>query len=902
MEVDEQIDDELYNRQRYVLGDAAMSKMSKSDVLVAGVSGLGVEIAKNIALAGVRSITLQDTVAASNMDLSTNFFLSEADVSAGRNRAEACAPRLAELNPYVKIKTETAKPFAELPLAYFDQFAVVVLVGQPLEVQQRVDAHCRENKVGFLACSVHGLMAYAFADLGDSFIVYDTDGEECKELLIGGVTQASGAIVKALPYERHFFEAGDMVRFKEVGGMQDLNSGVYEVTAVPNPNSFAINADTSKMPAHTNGGIVVQVKKQVTMSFDPLSESLKKPKLLMYDTAKPDAPAALHCALLACDRLAATRGGRGPAPWDREDADAAVALARQFNAELKLFTETPELLSLVRTVAQTWAGAFQPLAAFLGGVVAQEALKAVTGKFSPLQQWLYADFAEVAPLERDSPQCRPDGSRYDAQRVCVGGATLDKLLQAKCFMVGAGAIGCEMLKNLVLMGVSAGANGHITVTDPDLIEKSNLNRQFLFRPSDLQKPKSTTAAKAALAMNPAAKITAVLDKMEPASETKYPDAFYGSLDAVVNALDNVNARMYMDARCLANERPLLESGTLGTKGHVQCIVPHITESYASQRDPDTHDVPLCTIHSFPNNMDHCIQWARDRFEKAFATTVKDIIVAFEDPNFVAKTAQSGIAQHVMVHRMLKQLNNQPKTVDDCIKLARLKFQSFFYNSARHLLTAFPLDMKTKEGELFWASPKRAPTPIVFDPSNATHLQCVRSTAHIFATVYGIKVDKQLLSDAHLTKVVSAVAVAEFKPKAGKRIITEKDGKEQKEKEEIVHSTLPTDQEWDAMLTQLTVLLDANRSLKLNPQQFEKDDDSNGHVDFVWSVANTRAQVYGIAPGDRVTAKRIAGNIIPAIATTTAAVSGLVMGELVQVKWNEFIFPSSTHFGLSHQRR
>lgn len=53
------------------------------------------------------------------------------------------------------------------------------------------------------------------------------------------------------------------------------------------------------------------------------------------------------------------------------------------------------------------------------------------------------------------------------------------------FQVGAGAIGCEMLKNWALMGVACGDGGMVYVTDMDIIEKSNLNRQFLFRPWDV---------------------------------------------------------------------------------------------------------------------------------------------------------------------------------------------------------------------------------------------------------------------------------------------------------------------------------------------------------------------------------------------------------------------------------
>lgn len=66
------------------------------------------------------------------------------------------------------------------------------------------------------------------------------------------------------------------------------------------------------------------------------------------------------------------------------------------------------------------------------------------------------------------------------------------------------------------------------------------------------------------------------------------------------------------------QRPLLESGTLGTQGHVQVIVPHITENYGNQGDPPEKEVPFCTLKSFPSTIEHTIQWARDRFENIFS--------------------------------------------------------------------------------------------------------------------------------------------------------------------------------------------------------------------------------------------------------------------------------------------
>jgi ubiquitin-activating enzyme E1 len=143
------------------------------------------------------------------------------------------------------------------------------------------------------------------------------------------------------------------------------------------------------------------------------------------------------------------------------------------------------------------------MTAVTGGFVAQEVLKACSAKFHPMVQHFYFDSLESLPSTLPTEEdCQPLGSRYDGQIVVFGRKFQERIANQRQFLVGSGAIGCEMLKNWSMMGLGSGPKGIIHVTDLDTIEKSNLNRQFLFRPKDVGKFKSEVAAEAVAEMNP----------------------------------------------------------------------------------------------------------------------------------------------------------------------------------------------------------------------------------------------------------------------------------------------------------------------------------------------------------------------------------------------------------------
>jgi len=405
----------------------------------------------------------------------------------------------------------------------------------------------------------------------------------------------------------------------------------------------------------------------------------------------------------------------------------------------------------------------------------------------------------------------------------------------------------------------------------DNIEVSNLNRQFLFRRHHIGKQKSIVAAEVAREMNKNFNVVAMQDKVAPETEDVFDDAFWDSLNAVTNALDNVQARLYVDSRCVYYRKPLLEAGTLGTKANVQVVIPHLTESYASTRDPPEKEIPICTLKNFPNAIEHCIQWSRDLFEGMFNKAPSDVNAYLSKPTFIEET--EGTSKRGTVESIYESLvSSKPQNFEDCIVWARIKFEQLYNNSIQQLLHNFPLDQVTSSGTPFWGGPKRPPRPLEFDAHNDAHLNFIVSAANLRAYVYGLTGHRA--GDFDFEGVLSRVEVPKFSPKSGVKIAVE-----EKDQQAAQSSNLDEDEEIVARLTNKLPKPSDLAGFRLNVAEFEKDDDTNFHIDFITAASNLRGDNYKIPPADRHKTKGIAGKIIPAMVTTTAAVTGLASFEL-----------------------
>uniref|UniRef100_W5LG82 NEDD8-activating enzyme E1 catalytic subunit n=1 Tax=Astyanax mexicanus TaxID=7994 RepID=W5LG82_ASTMX len=182
-------------------------------------------------------------------------------------------------------------------------------------------------------------------------------------------------------------------------------------------------------------------------------------------------------------------------------------------------------------------------------------------------------------LERSGPFTHPD---FEASE-----ETLQFLLDTcKILVIGAGGLGCELLKNLALSGFR-----HIHVVDMDTIDVSNLNRQFLFRQDKIQ---------------------------------DFDESFYRQFHIIVCGLDSIIARRWMNGMLLSllvyedgvldpsSIIPLIDGGTEGFKGNARVILPGMTACIDCTLElyPPQINFPMCTIASMPRLPEHCIEYVR----------------------------------------------------------------------------------------------------------------------------------------------------------------------------------------------------------------------------------------------------------------------------------------------------
>jgi ubiquitin-like 1-activating enzyme E1 B len=294
--------------------------------------------------------------------------------------------------------------------------------------------------------------------------------------------------------------------------------------------------------------------------------------------------------------------------------------------------------------------------------------------------------------------------------------------------------------------------------------------------------------------------------------------WFQSFNLVFNALDNLDARRHTNKMCLAADVPLIESGTMGFNGQVQVIKKGRTECYDCNPKEVPKSFPVCTIRSTPSQPIHCIVWAKSYLLPELFGVSED-----ETPE-LDTTADEDNAEEIENLRREAQALKRIRESMGSDSFVKEVFEKVFKEDIERL----------RGMEDMWKT-RKPPQPLSYDAlqQEATIIDTAISTLdqQVWRLIENFAVFKDSLH--RLSKRLQDEQAAAMKNGSPKPIIT-----------------------------------------------FDKDDEDT--LDFVTASANLRSTIFGIETKSKFDIKQMAGNIIPAIATTNAMTAGLCVLQAFKV--------------------
>ncbi|OOF92226.1 hypothetical protein ASPCADRAFT_210639 [Aspergillus carbonarius ITEM 5010] len=324
----------LYDRQIRLWGVKAQEKLRSANILLITFKALANEVAKNLVLAGIGSLTIIDHELVKEEDLGAQFFINQEHL--GQNRAQAAAPSVRAMNPRVQLHIDTEDVHLKQP-DFFAQYDITIATELDFATYTTINAACRIANRPFYAAGLHGFYGFVFADL----ISHDFVMERSKSNVPSPTQETPTRSILNITTKKENEKIIEMVTKREV-------------------YSPLILANTSPLPEDFTR--VARKRKQVT----PLLTCLRA----LWEYQKSSA---------------------GALPtFSHQDLEVFTKHARDCHQELKLDITTLDA-GFLRTFLQNLGSELSPVAAFVGGNLAQDVINVLSAREQPLQNMLLFD-------------------------------------------------------------------------------------------------------------------------------------------------------------------------------------------------------------------------------------------------------------------------------------------------------------------------------------------------------------------------------------------------------------------------------------------------------------------------------------------------------------------------------
>ena len=916
---------ELYSRQLGIIDSDSMTKLTSMKYLIIGLRGLGVEILKNLILEGPKRVDIYDPNYININDLNSNYFVKEKDIN--KIRDEIIIEKIKDLNPFVQsdiirpnynLENNNYENELKFILSKIEKYNMIIITEFISKNSiNKINSICKKLNKGLIYSCALGLSGFLFNFFSNEHIVSSPSEKNDTYYPIKNIIKGEETIIqleKSLEGFPDIIE-DDYIKLRDINGINEFNEDkIYKITKRISISEYKININSKNFNDYTYGGFLQVISLPVKMSFQTLEENIKNPmkdkELDIINTPFIGRSDIVHSIIISLynnnyntkDKNTQKRSyiidedilpNINEIIFQKEIIESAKIIYNNSKNKKEnwiqledIYDETSEFKEfdedMVKNLCLYLKFEIPPITSFLGGIVAQEAIK-LTGRFTPFNQWFEFEFNYLSTKNeklKENHNMKP--SRYYEQIQIFGEEVQKKINSLKIFIVGVGAIGCEYLKNFAMMGISSGKNGILTITDFDKIELSNLNRQFLFRENNIGQFKSEVAEYYIKQMNNSINILTHKKFVGAETENIFSDKFWDEQDIIFNAVDNVKARFYLNDKVCIHQKYHFDAGTLGVNSSCGFFMKNISSTYKDQNkdkkieddnNNNLRDNGLCTIHSFPTCIKHCIAWALNEYKYLFSKLIIELneIINGDIINFYKI-----LSKEFYKKLKIKEISDIfdifiNKNFNKAIVFSYEYFMNKFNFEIKKILIENPENSRDKEGKSFYNGSKHMPKELNFnisDELDSLIINYIKSLANLIFDCLGLKkneTDKNLggsdIKKICLNSNIPNYDIINYKSlKSG--IVYNKEYCQK-----FIHNIQ------QKLINNLS--LNSIEDIKFTEVNFEKDNYNKNQYNFIYSCSNLRAINFQIPQGDFITIKNLSSNIVPSIVTSNAVITGLV---------------------------
>ncbi|CAD2098720.1 hypothetical protein YYG_03074 [Plasmodium vinckei petteri] len=1003
-----------YSRQIYTHGYNEEKKIRKSKILIIGMNGVSSEICKNLIICGVNEIGIYDNDILTFEDID-NLFFCDNNLINKEKKSLACLQNLKKLNNNCKIKAITNNLFDNLnDLNIYD---IVVSVNQKEQFNIKLNNICRLKKKKFIAVNTVGIFGRMFVDFGD-FIF--SNGVNNEKYVINKIEFKDEDIIMHYlsNYENIHLSENDMVDLCVSGLNKTLNIQCKIKNISKKENKITVSVCNgfnkyiqflnwifnnnfmkilSKILTYLNIYFLYNIRKQIEKKkVDNIKKKYNKYKInnnvsirkmheqvrLNYVTLedylnvikkkiKNNQIILINMFYKLLNLVLNNKKGNANDLTDEEvcflcydeivrDKKGYVGIRCNLTSDdlerFKTLCLKKKKNMNVQVINDFLSAAhieLPPFSMFWGSLVTQQILKGVMHKFKPIYQTFHFDKRSLIPFSNISKKYY---GKYMHQLNFFGKKYQNFLNNLNILLVGSGALGCEFLKLLALMGVSCSQKknntnetkenknamkkcnrpGFIRIVDYDIIEESNLSRQFLFTANDIGKSKCQVAAENIKKINEDINCFPLKMKIDESildtknfyfkNSEELNKIFYdcsGKKNPMICilCLDNLKTRYICDEFCLINAFPIIEAGIEGMKGSSQIVIPFCSETYSNNyydiNMDNENNTNSCTITSFPRNHKHVIEFSKGVYNNYFFDNVLKINNFLNNPiYYIGELCNYDNINNLLHFFKLTKIffnNNLDKNVENL-------WNNIFVNNINHLLSS-----KDEEIIKYFESLEKLPQPIYFNKKNKDHLLFYNSAITAFKkvlkrylkiypqminTVFYYKTEKNNKIDKVNTKVPFETAL---------KTIAEKNNIDidlnklfyfltviKKNANSEIYSSIKNEL-YDlfnnpAFIMSLKYVQERkkkkakrkNEDISTEPNATKNEEDTNffipltynledkNDLNLLFSITNIRNTNYNFSKLDILEFFKISNNIIPSIITVVSMISSLAAFELYKL--------------------